>query len=599
MMMPVGPLGPSRSLDVASLEHRLRRSLATAFAGAAPDVAAEAPIDPLLRAGKHADFQADAALALAKRLGRAPRDVAADVVARLADDPLIEALEVAGPGFIDIRVSSAAISEGLAAMLDDERLGVPAVEPRTVVVDYSAPNVAKEMHVGHLRSTIIGDACVRLLEWQGHAVLRRNHIGDWGTPFGMLIEHLLDLGETEAGEELSQGDLDGFYRGARETFDASEAFRERARARVVALQSGDPETRRLWSLLIEQSQRYFVGVYERMDVRLDGGEFRGESAYNDRLGPVLDELRDAGLIELSDGAECLFPPDFRNRDGDPLPLIVRKRGGGYGYAATDLAALRERTVEDRADRLLYVVGAPQGQHLDMVFAAARMAGWLAPPAMAEHVAFGSVLGADGKMFRSRGGGTVRLAELLAEAVARATATIEAKNPGLDDRTRRDVADAVGIGAVKYADLSSDRTRDYAFDFDRMLSLEGNTAPYLQYAHARIRSILRKAGTTAGPDDERIADVGPRVDAPAERALGLRLLRFPDVVADVTRTLLFHRLAAWLYDLATAYSAFYAACPVLGAPDEATRRDRLALCRCTASALSTGLAMLGIRAPERM
>lgn len=590
-----------------SLEQRLADELGDAFAAAIADAQATNPQidvpaarpDPQLHPSKHADYQADAALALARQLRRAPRDIASAVIDRLADSKLIASAEAAGPGFINITLRDTALAELLAQQRADVRLGVSPAAHQTIVVDYSAPNVAKEMHVGHLRSTIIGDACVRLLEWQGHTVLRRNHIGDWGTPFGMLIEHLLDLGETEASNELSQGDLNGFYRAAREKFEASEAFQNRARARVVALQSGDAETRRLWTLLIEQSQRYFVSVYQQMDVRLDGSEFAGESVYNDKLETTLQELDAQGLIEQNDGADCLFPPGFTNRDGQPLPLIVRKRGGGYGYAATDLAALRERTVENQADRLLYVVGAPQSQHLQMVYAAGRLAGWLKPPTTAEHVAFGSVLGADGKMFKSRAGDTVRLADLLAEAVARAAATIEKKNPDLDAATRQRVATDVGIGAVKYADLSSERTRDYVFDFDRMLALEGNTAPYLQYAHARICSILRKAGDAHALDEEQIAASPVQLDATAERALAMQLLRFPEVIRDVSDSLLLHRLATWLFDLATAFSTFYASCPVLDPQHAATRSSRLALCQMTARALATGLLLLGIRAPERM
>ena len=587
---------------VISLEQRLRGELGDAFAAMLAELQGHAPEtipDPQLHTSKHADFQSDAAMSLARELRRKPRDIAAAVLPHLGGSELIESTELAGPGFINITLKDSALARLLDRQRQDERLGVPASDPQTIVVDYSAPNVAKEMHVGHLRSTIIGDACVRLLEWQGHTVLRRNHIGDWGTPFGKLIEHLLDIGEAEASDELSQGDLNGFYRAAHEKATASEAFQERARARVVALQSGDAETRRLWTLLIEQSQRYFISVYEQLDLRLDGSEFAGESTYNDSLEPTLAELTEKGLIEQSDGAECLFPPGFSNRDGQPLPLIVRKRGGGYGYAATDLAALRERTTETHADRLLYVVGSPQSQHLQMIYAAGRMAGWLIPPASAEHIAFGSILGADGKMFKSRAGDTVRLAALLDEAVARAAATIEAKNPDLDERARREVASAVGIGAIKYADLANERTRDYVFDFDRMLALEGNTAPYLQYAHARIQSILRKAVDGKGVSLEQMDTGALQLDTGAERALAMRLLSFPDVVADVSRTLLFHRLATWLFELATAFSTFYATCPVLDPPTEATRLSRLALCRLTARTLATGLAVLGIRAPERM
>lgn len=575
-----------------SLEHTIRTLVSNAFTAIANRSTSDAPVDPLLHGSKHAHFQADAAMALAKELRRKPRDIADDVAASLQDNDMLGVVEVAGPGFLNITVSDAAIAQHLAAQYNDTRLGVAQDSSKTVIVDYSAPNVAKEMHVGHLRSTIIGDACVRLLEWQGHKVLRRNHIGDWGTPFGMLIEHLLDLGETHATEELSVGDLNSFYRAARDKFEADEQFQSRARERVVLLQGGDSETLRLWQILIDQSQSYFVDVYKRLDVRLDGSEFVGESAYNDELVPTLDELNDKGLLVKSDGADCVFPEGFTNRDGDPLPLIARKSDGGFGYATTDLAAIRQRTQKLGADRILYVVGAPQSQHLEMVYAAARTAGWLTPPVTAEHIAFGSVLGPDGKMFKSRGGETIKLASLLDEAIHRAEQKIREKNPDLDSKECDSLARIIGIGAVKYADLSSERTRDYVFDYDRMLAFEGNTAPYLQYAHTRIQSILRKAGELTGEPDFQLIEKD-------ERTLALQLNRFPDVIAEVEATLLFHRLAQYLFDVSTAFSGFYNQCPVLGLEDESLSRSRLALCSLTARTLRTGLEILGIHSPDRM
>jgi len=556
------------------------------------------PIDPLLQASRHADFQANADMAMAKVLNRNPREIAAAVIKAVPVNELIDQLEIAGPGFINITLARGALGGLLIEQRNAMRLGFEAPTQQTIIIDYSSPNVAKEMHVGHLRSTIIGDACVRLLEWQGHNVLRPNHLGDWGTPFGMLIEHLLDLGETEATLELSQGDLNGFYRTARQKFEASEDFQVRARSRVVLLQSGDAETLRLWKLLIEQSQKYFMQVYEQLEVRLDGSEFVGESAYNDELAHTLEELRSLGLTEISEGAECLFPPGFFNRDGEPLPLIVRKRDGGYGYAATDLAALRQRTQTLHADRVLYVVGSPQSQHLDMIYAAGRMAGWL-PPATAEHIAFGSVLGSDGKMFKSRVGDTIRLSDLVSEAIDRAAATIEAKNPELSSAERGAVAQMVGIGAIKYADLSSERTRDYVFDFDRMLALEGNTAPYMQYAYARVQSIVRRATENHSIQTIKIDQAPMVIGDETEKALAMQLLRFADVIEEISGSLQFHRLANYLFDLATAYTGFYNSCPVVDAPDVETRLSRLALCRLTARALATGLSLLGIRVPERM
>jgi arginyl-tRNA synthetase len=574
---------------MADVEGLLTERLAPAFA----EVAGEAA-DPGVRRSEHADFQADGALALARRLGRSPRDVAADIVERASLDDLAESVEISGPGFLNLVLRDDVIGRLVSEIAADSRLGVPeATSPETVVVDYSAPNAAKEMHVGHLRSTIIGDAAVRVLEWLGHTVVRQNHMGDWGTPFGMLIEHLVDVGETEAAYELSVGDLDGFYKAARKKFDVDETFRDRSRARVVLLQGGDETSRRLWGVLVAESLRYFQTVYDRLHVRLEPGDVAGESFYNDRLRPVVDELDRLGLLRDSEGARCVFPAGFVNRAGDPLPLIVQKTDEGFGYAATDLAAIRYRIEELCATRLLYVVGLPQLQHLEMVFETAREAGWLAPPVRAEHVGFGSVLGADGKVLRSRTGASVRLIDLLDEAVLRAGELIAAKNPDLDEVTRAALADAVAMGAVKYSDLSTQRTKDYVFDWDRMLAFDGNTAPYLQYAHTRIRSILRRAGS-----DDFSALETVEVAEPAERALALQLLAFEPVVAKVAETLEFHRLADYLYRLATAFTAFYEHCPVLRAEGD-TRRSRLTLSDLTGRVLARGLDLLGIEAPDRM
>ncbi|MFV2116156.1 arginine--tRNA ligase [Micromonospora sp. LOL_025] len=570
------------------LEKLLTDRLAPAFA-----TVAGGPVDPVVRRSQRADFQSDAALALARRLGRPPRAIAAEVLdhAELAD--LCGAAEVSGPGFLNLTIADRALGGLVSALATDPRLGVPLVaEPETVVVDYSAPNVAKEMHVGHLRSTVIGDAAARLLEWLGHRLLRANHLGDWGTPFGMLIEHLVDLGGAEAARELSMGDLDSFYKAARATFDADEAFRERSRRRVVALQSGDPSTLRLWRLLVEQSERYFMTVYDLLDVTLTERDFHGESSYNDLLGPVVEELDRLGLLRESEGAACVFPPGSVGRDGEPLPLIVRKSDGGYGYPATDLAAIRHRTGTLGATRLLYVVGLPQRRHFDMVYAAATQAGWLAPPARAEHIGFGSILGPDGRMLRSRAGGSVKLVGLLEEAIVRAIALARERNPNLSEAEADEVGRAVGIGAIKYADLSSDRRKDYVLDWERMLSLDGNTAPYLQYAYSRIRSIFRRAGVAARPEAAiSLAD-------PAERALAFELVGFGAVVGEVADSLEFHHLTGYLYRLAAAFSAFYERCPVLRA-DEPVRESRLVLCDLTARVLQQGLYLLGIRTPERM
>jgi arginyl-tRNA synthetase len=574
---------------MATLERLLHDRLASAF-----EAVAGVPADPSLRRSQHADFQADGALALARTLGRKPRDIATDVVQAARLDDLCTSVEISGPGFINLTVANDAISPLLAAMSRDERLGVQSVAaPDTVVIDYSAPNVAKEMHVGHLPSTVIGDAAVRVLDWLGHRVIKANHLGDWGTPFGMLIEHLLDIGESEAAHELSLGDLNAFYQAARAKFDADDTFKERARTRVVALQSGDEQTRRLWRLLVDESEKYFLAVYDRLDVCLTEKDFFGESFYNDMLVPVVEELDRIGLLRESDGAKVVFPEGFTNRDGDPLPVIVQKRDGGFGYGATDLAAIRYRTQELDATRLLYVIGLPQRQHLEMVYEVAREAGWLKPPARAQHIGFGSVLGPDGKIFRTRAGDTIKLVDLIDEAVARAAALIEEKNPDLDEATRAEVARMVGIGAIKYANLSNDRTRDYVFDWKRMLSFDGNTAPYLQYARARILSIFRRGEVTPVRDLAAIT-----VSEPAERALAIELLAFEGVVTEVAESLDFHRLASYLYGVATAFTAFYEKCPVLRAEGQ-VRQSRLALSDLTARVLGRGLGLLGIGTPDRM
>jgi arginyl-tRNA synthetase len=573
----------------AVLGARLQAAVGKAFG------AEHAAVDPMVRRSERADFQADLAMGMAKALKRAPRQVAEAVVAAADLADVCERVEIAGPGFLNLTLTRPFIERGLGEIARDERLGVPAARALDrVVIDYSAPNVAKEMHVGHVRTTIIGDALARLLEFAGHEVVRQNHIGDWGTPFGMLIEHMLDIGE--AGAQASMGELGDFYRAARAKFDGDPKFADRARERVVLLQAGDAGTLALWRQLVELSKQHFSSVYERLGVGLRNDDVRGESAYNAALPEVAAELERKGLASINDGALCAFPPGFTNREGEPLPLIVRKQDGGYGYAATDLAALRYRTQTLHGTRLLYVVGAPQAQHLAMVFAVGAEAGWLTPPARAEHVAFGSILGADKKMFKTRAGDTVLLTDLLDEAVVRAEGELAKRGWESSTAERRALAAEIGIGAIKYADLANDRIKDYVFDWDRMLAAEGRTGPYLQYAHARIQSIVRK-GAEAGVAREQDAAIA--VVEPAERKLALELLDFGTAVLEAGDTLRPHRLAGYLYDLATAFTAFYETCPVLKAPDEATRASRLALCELTARVLARGLNLLGIAAPERM
>ena len=576
----------SRSIDPLQ---RVAELLAPVFASIAGESA-----DPVVRPSDRADAQVNGALPLAKALGRNPREVAEEIIASGALDGVCSSVEVAGPGFVNLVFSDDFLSGLAADAARHERLGLATSDPRTVVIDYSAPNVAKEMHVGHLRSTVIGDALARLHLFAGDTVIRENHIGDWGRPFGMLIEHLLDLGEDVAAAGLGQGDLDGFYKQANVKFSESEEFQERSRERVVALQGGDPDTAALWRRLVAMSTEYFNTVYSKLGVLLNDDDLAGESMYQPGMQATIDRLGAAGLLEESDGASVVFPPGFTNRDGEPLPLIIRARTGGFNYATSDLTCVIDRVERLGADLMLYAVGAPQQQHLDMVFAVARMAGWLAEGVDAVHVAFGNVLGEDRKMLRSRSGDSVKLVDLLDEAIERAGALVAEKNPDLDDDERAAVARAVGIGAVKYADLSTDRVRDYVFDWDRMLSFDGNTAPYLQYAHARIRSIFRRAGV----DPSSVDPSAIALAEPAERELALRILATPSVIAEATSSQSPHRLCTHLFDLAQAFTAFYEHCPVLKV-DEPVRGSRLALCDLTARTLSTGLDLLGIEAPERM
>ncbi len=570
---------------MASTFEILAGRLARAFDRLAPGA------DPVLRPSERADYQANGALALAKTLGRSAREVAAEI----ADDVDLDgvaSVEVAGPGFLNLTLEPAFLAERLAALLVDDRLGLELAPARTVVIDYSAPNVAKEMHVGNLRSTVIGDSLARLERLVGNRVVARNHVGDWGTPFGMLIEHLLDLGEDRAIAELSIGDLNGFYQGARAAFDADEGFRERSRARVVALQGGDDETRRLWRILVDLSVAYFSEIYAKLDVTLTREDVVGESSYNDALDGVVRDLDALGLLMESDGAQCVFPAGFTNRDGEPLPLIVRKRDEGFGYAATDLAAVRDRVERLGADELLYVVGAPQTQHLAMVASVARRAGWLPDSVRFEHVAFGNVLGPDRKMLKTRSGESVKLVALLDEAIERADAALVERAIDLEVDARRELAAQVARAAVKYADLSTERQRDYVFDLDRMLAFEGDTGPYLQYAHARLRSILRRAGAVD------LATATFALEESAARDLAIGLLGWPDAVATTLAGAAPHRLCAYLLDLAQRLTAFYDACPVLRA-EGPVRLERLALCDLAARTLRLGLGGLGIEAPERM
>ena len=549
--------------------------------------------DPLIRPSDFADYQSNAALGLSKSVGRPPRDIAAPVANRLTDAAPVASAEVSGPGFINITLADDWIAGQASAQLDDPRLGVPLAEQaQRIVVDYSSPNVSKEMHVGHLRTTVVGDAVVRVLQFLGHDVIRANHIGDWGTQFGLLLEHLHDVGEQAAYDQLAAGEINTFYQAAKQKFDADPTFAERSRRRVVALQSGDAETLRLWQLLVGDSEQYYRTIYERLGVTLTDADLAPESFYNPMLGDVCDELESLGVAVISDGALCAFPPGFTARDGTPLPIILRKSDGGYGYDATDMAAIRYRIRDLGADRLIYVVGSEQSLHFAMIFAVARQACWLTDKVRADHAAIGMVAGADGKRFRTRSGSSVKLITLIDEAVERAEEVIRDRYD--DPEQRHEIALDVGIGALKYGDLSVARDSNYVLDFDRLLALTGNTGPYLQYAAARSRSIFAKAGL-----DPAAVSAGPIVlGTTAERALTLRLLGFGRAVDEVTVDAEPHKLAAFLFDTASAFTTFYEHCPVLSAEGE-IRQSRLALCALTLRVLVTGLGLLGIDVPARM
>ncbi|MEV6411717.1 arginine--tRNA ligase [Kribbella sp. NPDC051718] len=541
-------------------------------------------LDPELRAATRPEFghyQTNLALRLANELKQSPRAVAAQLVDALDLSQLCEQPQIAGPGFINLTLLPATLAAGVNEPV------VFAPRGERVVVDYSQPNVAKQMHVGHLRSTVIGDALCNVLRSVGYQVIRQNHVGDWGTQFGMLVEQVLF--EDLAVETLDIEGLQQLYQRARKHFDTDGNFVDLSRARVVLLQSGDAETLAIWRQMVEVSLTEFDRIYAQLGSPLTRADVVGESAYNDRLQGVVDDLTTAGLLTESGGALCAFLPGFAGRDGSPLPVIVRKSDGGFGYSATDLAAVRHRIDELHADRIVYVVDHRQGLHFQQIFALCRAAGWLPADVPAEHVAFGTVLGKDGKPFKTRDGGTVRLASLLDGATARARALLDERD-ALDDDARASVAAAVGIGAIKYADLSSDRINDYVFDLDRMVAMTGNTGPYLQYAQARLTRLLDKAGEA--PTKVTV------LDQPAEQRLALLLGGFGDCVEQVAETLQPHRLCTYLFEVASALSAFYETCPVLSSAGE-VRASRLALCAATRQVLQDGLGLLGISAPDSM
>lgn len=552
-----------------------------------------------------ADLQINAAMALAKEVGKPPREVAQAIVVALQSngiDDLASDLEVAGPGFINVTLADQWIAAQAQGLGTDDRLGIPTPHSETIPVDYSAPNVAKEMHVGHLRTTVVGDSLTRTLERLGHNVIRQNHIGDWGTPFGMLIEHLLEVGEDSDDAKLLESDPNRFYRAARAKFDSAEKaepgadssdFDARARKRVTLLQGGDADSMRLWQRLIDLSKTYFNRAYTELDVTLTDDDLAGESTYNDLLPVVCDELEKKGIAVISEGALCVFLDGYTGREGKPQPLIIRKSDGGYGYATSDIATVW-RHAQTGADRALYVVGVTQALHFQMCWETARLAGWLGNTEPI-HVQIGSVLGTDGKLLRTRAGDLVTLQFEVDSAIEKAREVVAESRPEFTTEERERVAHQVGIGAIKYADLSVSHDSDYVFDLDRMLALTGNTGPYLQYAAARIRSILRRADRVAAAS----GDAPVVLTEPPERALALKLLGYGAVVAEVGEALEPHRLAAYLFDLAQTFTGFYEHCPVLKAEDAEVKDSRLALCALTLRVLVDGLSLLGISAPEEM
>jgi arginyl-tRNA synthetase len=561
------------------------------------------------------DYQANGVMTAAKKARVNPRQLAQAVVTHLAQgaqadiSDIAEPPELAGPGFINLRLKGSFLSAQARAMLSGgQRLGIPMpAAPPTVVVDYSGPNLAKEMHVGHLRSTIIGDALARTLEFAGNRVIRQNHAGEWGTQFGMLIAHLKELlaADPAGGKaDLELADLEDFYRKAKQRFDADAGFAQTSRAEVVKLQSRDPQTMAMWRRFVEVSLEHCDQVYRTLNVGLTRDDLKPESSYNADLPGIVESLRAAGLLTESQGAQCVFLPEFADKSGQVTPMIVQKSDEGYLYATTDLAAARYRAATLHADRVLYVVDSRQSLHLRQVFVVALKAGLVPPTMSMEHVSFGTMLGPDGKPFKTRAGGTTKLMDLLEEAVARAFELVTAKNSAdsadgkaqaLDEGKRREIAQAVGIGAVKYADLSQNRNSDYVFSWDKMLSLEGNTAPYMQYAYARVRSIFRKAG--GGVGDCAVGQSIPADHGP-QRALVLKLAQFHEALDTVACECLPNVMCAYLYDLAGAFMSFYENCPVLQAPPE-IRAGRLALCELTARVIATGLDLLGINTIEQM
>ncbi|ECH8693802.1 arginine--tRNA ligase [Salmonella enterica subsp. enterica] len=562
-------------------------------------IAAGAPADcePQVRQSakvQFGDYQANGMMAVAKKLGIAPRQLAEQVLTHLDLSGIASKVEIAGPGFINIFLEPAFLAEQVQQALASDRLGVSQPTRQTIVVDYSAPNVAKEMHVGHLRSTIIGDAAVRTLEFLGHHVIRANHVGDWGTQFGMLIAWLEKQQQENAGD-MALADLEGFYRDAKKHYDEDEAFAERARNYVVKLQSGDTYFREMWRKLVDITMTQNQITYDRLNVTLTRDDVMGESLYNPMLPGIVADLKAKGLAVESEGATVVFLDEFKNKEGDPMGVIIQKKDGGYLYTTTDIACAKYRYETLHADRVLYYIDSRQHQHLMQAWTIVRKAGYVPDSVPLEHHMFGMMLGKDGKPFKTRAGGTVKLADLLDEALERARRLVAEKNPDMPADELEKLANAVGIGAVKYADLSKNRTTDYIFDWDNMLAFEGNTAPYMQYAYTRVLSVFRKADI----DEQALASAPVIISEDREAQLAARLLQFEETLTVVAREGTPHVMCAYLYDVAGLFSGFYEHCPILSAENDAVRNSRLKLAQLTAKTLKLGLDTLGIETVERM
>ncbi|MFG6030174.1 arginine--tRNA ligase [Salmonella enterica] len=562
-------------------------------------IAAGAPADcePQVRQSakvQFGDYQANGMMAVAKKLGMAPRQLAEQVLTHLDLSGIASKVEIAGPGFINIFLEPAFLAEQVQQALASDRLGVSQPTRQTIVVDYSAPNVAKEMHVGHLRSTIIGDAAVRTLEFLGHHVIRANHVGDWGTQFGMLIAWLEKQQQENAGD-MALADLEGFYRNAKKHYDEDEAFAERARNYVVKLQSGDAYFREMWRKLVDITMTQNQITYDRLNVTLTRDDVMGESLYNPMLPGIVADLKAKGLAVESEGATVVFLDEFKNKEGDPMGVIIQKKDGGYLYTTTDIACAKYRYETLHADRVLYYIDSRQHQHLMQAWTIVRKAGYVPDSVPLEHHMFGMMLGKDGKPFKTRAGGTVKLADLLDEALERARRLVAEKNPDMPADELEKLANAVGIGAVKYADLSKNRTTDYIFDWDNMLAFEGNTAPYMQYAYTRVLSVFRKADI----DEQALASAPVIISEDREAQLAARLLQFEETLTVVAREGTPHVMCAYLYDVAGLFSGFYEHCPILSAENDAVRNSRLKLAQLTAKTLKLGLDTLGIETVERM